>query len=169
MQIKYVKRVLCAILRNWFRCQIQFLIHSQLTLFPYKIPTTQKNEGTYIIHKVHNMIVKEKLTTRSSWYGGDEFHNICCSAPCKILIEFISVLSRVERSTADAMMFPGTNWCGRGARVNGYSHLGTYSGADKCCRQHDLGCPYFISSGDTKYGVYNWKLYTMSHCTCDER
>ena len=67
------------------------------------------------------------------------------------------------------MIFPGTNWCGKGWKVSGYSNLGAYSGADKCCRQHDLGCPYSIAAGETKYGLYNFKFYTISHCTCDER
>ena len=68
-----------------------------------------------------------------------------------------------------AMRMPGTNWCGKGWKVSGYSNLGAYSGADKCCRQHDLGCPYSIAAGETKYGLYNFKFYTISHCTCDER
>ena len=64
---------------------------------------------------------------------------------------------------------PGTNWCGKGTQAAGYNHLGAYGGADKCCRQHDLGCPAYITSGESSYGLYNYKMYTLNHCTCDER
>eukprot|EP00093_Oithona_nana_P013474 13474.XXX_1043637_1045168_1 [CDS] Oithona nana genome sequencing. len=72
-------------------------------------------------------------------------------------------------STLGLGIMPGTNWCGRGFQANGYRDLGSYGGADKCCRQHDLGCPAWIPSGQTRYGLYNYKYYTMNHCTCDER
>jgi len=80
-----------------------------------------------------------------------------------------SVRSTKNKESSRSMIFPGTNWCGKGWKVSGYSNLGAYSGADKCCRQHDLGCPYSIAAGETKYGLYNFKFYTISHCTCDER
>ena len=82
---------------------------------------------------------------------------------------FRSVRSTKTKESSRSMIFPGTNWCGKGWKVSGYSNLGAYSGADKCCRQHDLGCPYSIAAGETKYGLYNFKFYTISHCTCDER
>jgi len=69
----------------------------------------------------------------------------------------------------EGAIFPGTNWCGAGTIAEEYSKLGSYGGADKCCRQHDLGCPAFIRSGHTKYGLYNYKMWTLNHCTCDER
>lgn len=68
-----------------------------------------------------------------------------------------------------AAIFPGTNWCGKGTIANEYSKLGSFGGADKCCRQHDLGCPAYIKSGNENYGLYNYKLWTLNHCTCDER
>ena len=68
-----------------------------------------------------------------------------------------------------AAIFPGTNWCGKGTIANEYSKLGSFGGADKCCRQHDLGCPAYIKSGQEDYGLYNYKLWTLNHCTCDER
>jgi len=69
----------------------------------------------------------------------------------------------------EAVIFPGTNWCGAGTLATAYSKLGSFGGADKCCRQHDLGCPAYIKTGQTKYGLYNYKLWTLNHCTCDER
>jgi len=77
--------------------------------------------------------------------------------------------SSTKFNLKEGAIFPGTNWCGAGTLANEYDSLGSYGGADKCCRQHDLGCPAFIRSGHTKYGLYNYKMWTLNHCTCDER
>merc|ERR1712243_284107 len=47
--------------------------------------------------------------------------------------------------------------------------MGGYSGADRCCRHHDLGCPISIEPGQTKYGLTNVRIHTVMHCSCDER
>jgi secretory phospholipase A2 len=41
--------------------------------------------------------------------------------------------------------------------------------ADKCCRVHDTACPLYISAFQEKYGLFNWRINTIMHCTCDER
>ncbi|TRY70345.1 hypothetical protein TCAL_02436, partial [Tigriopus californicus] len=67
------------------------------------------------------------------------------------------------------MRMPGTNWCGRGSRADRFEDLGAFGAADRCCRQHDLECPAHIPPLGTKYGLYNWRVYPMLHCSCDNR
>ena len=67
------------------------------------------------------------------------------------------------------MRMPGTNWCGKGDRAERFEHLGSFSGTDRCCREHDLRCPIHINSGETKWGLHNWRVHTMMHCACDDR
>ncbi|CAL4064931.1 unnamed protein product [Meganyctiphanes norvegica] len=78
--------------------------------------------------------------------------------------------SRARRSVLDTFtLVPHTKWCGAGYSANVYSDVGAYSGADACCRAHDLRCPYYISSFQKKYGIMNWGVGTVNHCACDER
>nr|AWU67142.1 putative phospholipase A2 [Crangon crangon] len=77
--------------------------------------------------------------------------------------------SRSRRSVLDNLRFPATRWCGVGYSASVYGDLGGASGADKCCRQHDLHCPYYIKSFEKKYGIMNWSIGTINHCVCDER
>merc|ERR1719419_730105 len=72
-------------------------------------------------------------------------------------------------SMAHALLMPGTNFCGRGWRAESLDHLGSFGVADKCCRQHDLGCPDSIPPLTSKHGLYNWRMYTAMHCSCDDR
>jgi secretory phospholipase A2 len=69
-----------------------------------------------------------------------------------------------RRSARSIFIFPGTNWCGSG---NQGEQLGQSIDTDKCCREHD-NCPYYIESMHQKYGHFNMRLYTISHCACDE-
>ena len=76
--------------------------------------------------------------------------------------------SRSKRSVF-SMIYPGTNWCGRGDQAHaGYDDLGDNVGTDRCCREHDH-CPYMIDSFSTNYNYWNYRLHTISHCTCEER
>jgi len=74
-----------------------------------------------------------------------------------------------EKTMSDGARMPGTNWCGKGFRADAFSSLGSYSRADRCCRQHDLGCPESIPAGGEKYGLQNMRFHAIMHCTCDER
>jgi secretory phospholipase A2 len=69
----------------------------------------------------------------------------------------------------DMLRVPGTKWCGKGNVANRFSHLGGFSGADKCCRVHDSACPFYIGAFEEKYGLLNWRVSTIMHCACDER
>jgi len=76
---------------------------------------------------------------------------------------------RNKRETTGNFQFPGTKWCGKGFSTNESKNLGGFTGTDKCCRMHDLGCPFYIEAFEEKYGNFNWRGYTISHCSCDER
>ncbi|KAM9392578.1 uncharacterized protein KZ484_003972 isoform 2-T2 [Pholidichthys leucotaenia] len=67
-----------------------------------------------------------------------------------------------------AWIFPGTLWCGSGSTAGKYEELGTFEGADRCCREHDH-CLHIIPAFTVNYGVFNPNFYTVSHCKCDRR
>jgi len=81
----------------------------------------------------------------------------------------ISKGSFMRKGYNDAARMPGTNWCGKGWRADGFYKFGAYAGADRCCRQHDLGCHEMINPGATKYGLTNVRFHAVMHCSCDER
>ncbi|KAJ2939936.1 hypothetical protein O0L34_g6642 [Tuta absoluta] len=76
---------------------------------------------------------------------------------------------RGKRDAMDILRIPGTKWCGKGFSATRYSQLGGYSRTDRCCRMHDLRCPFWIPAMENKYGLYNWRVNTLMHCRCDER
>lgn len=63
---------------------------------------------------------------------------------------------------------PGTLWCGDGSLADKYEDMGAHVGTDRCCREHD-GCPFIIHGMTSNYGLFNYRMHTVSHCTCDER
>ncbi|XP_019869407.1 uncharacterized protein LOC109598039 isoform X2 [Aethina tumida] len=69
---------------------------------------------------------------------------------------------------SDIFRIPGTKWCGKGYSADKYTRLGGFSKTDKCCRRHDMRCPFYIEAMQTKYGLYNWRFNTLMHCDCDE-
>uniref|UniRef100_A0A8W7Q0H4 phospholipase A2 n=2 Tax=gambiae species complex TaxID=44542 RepID=A0A8W7Q0H4_ANOCL len=77
--------------------------------------------------------------------------------------------SRQRRDLSSMMRVPGTKWCGKGWSARNYVDMGGYSKADRCCRQHDLSCPFWILGFETKYNLFNWRVGTLMHCGCDER
>lgn len=74
-----------------------------------------------------------------------------------------------HKSPLDSLRMPGTKWCGKGWRTDSFYQLGGYSSADRCCRQHDLGCKESIQPGELKYGLLNARIHTVMHCSCDDR
>ncbi|XP_004523583.1 uncharacterized protein LOC101455906 [Ceratitis capitata] len=79
------------------------------------------------------------------------------------------ILSRKRRGFDDWLIAPHTRWCGRGNTANNnYNQLGNAADADRCCRRHDH-CPIFISSFSSRYNLFNYRPYTLSHCSCDRR
>ncbi|XP_056642280.1 uncharacterized protein LOC130898048 [Diorhabda carinulata] len=76
---------------------------------------------------------------------------------------------RSKRNVDDIFRVPGTKWCGKGYSADKYTRLGGFSRTDRCCRKHDLRCPFWINGFETKYGLFNWRINTLMHCNCDER
>ncbi|CAH0698552.1 unnamed protein product [Spodoptera exigua] len=68
----------------------------------------------------------------------------------------------------ELLRVPGTKWCGKGFSATRYSQLGGHTRTDRCCRVHDLRCPFWIGGMEKKYGIYNWRVNTLMHCRCDE-
>lgn len=76
---------------------------------------------------------------------------------------------RHRREVTDWFIAPNTRWCGRGNLANGtYNRLGGASLADKCCRKHDH-CKISIPGMAKGYDIFNFRPYTLSHCSCDRR
>nr|XP_022916543.1 phospholipase A2 imperatoxin-1-like [Onthophagus taurus] len=76
---------------------------------------------------------------------------------------------RTRRDISDFLRVPGTQWCGKGYSAKKYTDVGMFSQTDRCCRKHDLACPYWIGGFQMKYGVRNNMINTLMHCSCDER
>ncbi|XP_026314349.1 uncharacterized protein LOC113226054 [Hyposmocoma kahamanoa] len=76
---------------------------------------------------------------------------------------------RPKRDAMELLRVPGTKWCGKGFSATRYSQLGGYTKTDRCCRVHDLRCPFWIGGMEKKYGLFNWRVNTLMHCRCDER
>uniref|UniRef100_A0AAY4D287 Phospholipase A2-like central domain-containing protein n=1 Tax=Denticeps clupeoides TaxID=299321 RepID=A0AAY4D287_9TELE len=80
-----------------------------------------------------------------------------------------SVATRPKsRRVKRAWMVPGTLWCGSGNQAENFTELGVFSQTDECCREHDH-CEHTITSFSLEYGIFNHKLFTLSHCDCDDR
>ncbi|XP_047469202.1 phospholipase A2-like [Penaeus chinensis] len=79
-----------------------------------------------------------------------------------MLVVLVAVEGRSKR-----MIFPGTKWCGAGARAESDDDLGRSLETDRCCRAHDR-CPDSIIKHSTRHGLVNRGRYTLSHCDCDE-
>lgn len=75
---------------------------------------------------------------------------------------------RKKRALSDWLIAPNTKWCGRGQTADKYSQLGGASKADKCCRRHDH-CKFNIYAMTTKWRLFNFRPFTISHCSCDMR
>lgn len=75
---------------------------------------------------------------------------------------------RKKRALSDWLIAPNTKWCGRGQTADKYSQLGGASKADKCCRRHDH-CKFNIYAMTTKWRLFNYRPFTISHCSCDMR
>ncbi|XP_049291189.1 uncharacterized protein LOC125768061 isoform X3 [Anopheles funestus] len=120
--------------------------------------------------------------------GGASRADMCCRKHdhCKIMIPAMGTMwelfnfrpftishcscdTRQRRDLSSMLRVPGTKWCGKGWSARNYVEMGGYSKADRCCRQHDLSCPFWILGFETKYNLFNWRVNTLMHCGCDER
>ncbi|CAN7942937.1 unnamed protein product, partial [Ixodes hexagonus] len=60
----------------------------------------------------------------------------------------------------------GTKWCGAGDIAKNYDDLGKERDTDMCCRDHDHSTDS-IAPFETKNGVTNFMIYTMTNCQDD--
>lgn len=72
--------------------------------------------------------------------------------------------SRVKRD----LIYPGTKWCGAGNTSSNYDDLGDARDEDRCCRDHDF-CAYTIEGFTRKWGYFNPRILSISHCDCDDK
>ncbi|XP_061384987.1 uncharacterized protein LOC116776981 isoform X4 [Danaus plexippus] len=75
---------------------------------------------------------------------------------------------RSRRSIRENFIMPGTKWCGAGQLAESYNDLGSDRDEDRCCRSHD-NCRANIGPFKRKFGLFNFRPYTISHCRCDRR
>lgn len=85
---------------------------------------------------------------------------------------FLFLQSYFESADARALLgsmglFPGTLWCGFGNSANHSDQLGIFPTTDRCCRAHDQ-CPLVIEPFKTRFGLFNFRLYSVSECNCDQ-
>jgi len=71
--------------------------------------------------------------------------------------------SRIRRG----IIMPGTHWCGTGNVSTDGRDYGNVVATDRCCQQHD-SCALTIAGFTTKYGLFNYRFHTISHCECDD-
>ncbi|XP_025409522.1 uncharacterized protein LOC112682940 isoform X2 [Sipha flava] len=83
------------------------------------------------------------------------------------LTKLISDGKRRKRDLMSVLRVPGTKWCGKGRSAKSYKQLDGFGSADRCCRIHDTSCPMTIGALERKYGIFNWRLNTLMHCSCD--
>ncbi|KAF9417967.1 hypothetical protein HW555_005112, partial [Spodoptera exigua] len=79
-----------------------------------------------------------------------------------------SSLARSRRSLRENFIVPGTKWCGAGHIAAKYGELGLDAKEDRCCRAHDH-CRLNIGMFRRRFGYFNYRPYTISHCRCDRR
>ncbi|XP_035899135.1 uncharacterized protein LOC118506298 isoform X2 [Anopheles stephensi] len=77
-------------------------------------------------------------------------------------------LQRHKRAVSDWFLSPNTKWCGKGHSASVYHQLGGASRADMCCRKHDH-CKIMIPAMGTCWELFNFRPFTISHCSCDMR
>ncbi|KAJ8681209.1 hypothetical protein QAD02_016996 [Eretmocerus hayati] len=77
-------------------------------------------------------------------------------------------LRRQKRGLRELVIAPGTKWCGPHRLAYSYKDLGPLDGLDRCCRKHDH-CPKAIAPFSSRYGLFNYMPFTLSHCGCDSR
>jgi len=76
--------------------------------------------------------------------------------------------SLTARRRRRSIIVPGTLWCGTGnVSANGQDY-GNVVETDRCCQLHDR-CPHTIARFSRKYGLFNYRLHTISHCECDDQ
>eukprot|EP00111_Clytia_hemisphaerica_P010403 TCONS_00030390-protein len=103
------------------------------------------------------------------WYFAVIFSNIFCQTV----------------HTKSLFIWKGTRWCGYGSELglnednstlliptllptNKSDSLKINKKVDLCCKAHDH-CEHYVPRWKTKYGLVNWRPFTLSSCECDAK
>jgi len=127
---------------------------------------TLRNECTTL----HNRI-KHKL--REAGVAVKGYREVMTQEDREVSREFLPRrVKRTKRGTSGkrtkrSILIPDTKWCGAGSANENFEDVGQSRATDRCCREHDH-CPYYIEAMSKKYNLFNARLYTISHCYCDE-
>jgi len=121
---------------------------------PGAIETKYTMNGSFLILLVASVLVS------GSWHRGEALQ------PERQDDDDGSGGTRGRRSVR--LIMPGTRWCGTGnvSSADGQSY-GNIVATDRCCQQHDR-CAHTIGAFSMKYGLFNYRFHTISHCECDD-
>eukprot|EP00794_Sanderia_malayensis_P003690 gene3690-4208_t len=79
---------------------------------------------------------------------------------------FVFIIAFAE-GESNPLIWRGTKWCGIGSSKSG-EETRNITETDLCCKEHDA-CPLYIPRWQLKYNYFNWRLYTVSSCGCDDK
>ncbi|XP_077525069.1 uncharacterized protein LOC144136549 [Amblyomma americanum] len=113
------------------------------------------------------VVLPETLVTKVTPEEMDQFLELCgtrenFASKQKSAFDYIGDIFK------SLFIFPGTKWCGAGDVAKNYDDLGPARATDACCREHDHADDS-IPAFQTKYGLRNTNLYTMTHCKDDRK
>lgn len=113
------------------------------------------------------VVLPESLVTKVTPEEMDEFLDLCgtrenFAGKQKSAFDYIGDIFK------SLFIFPGTKWCGAGDVAKNYDDLGPARATDACCREHDHS-EENIAAFQSKYGIRNTNLYTMTHCKDDRK
>uniref|UniRef100_V5ICG6 Phospholipase A2 n=1 Tax=Ixodes ricinus TaxID=34613 RepID=V5ICG6_IXORI len=106
----------------------------------------------------------DKVTQEEMQY----FLDLCDEQGTPIKNRFNSFFKNIGKMLQSLFIFPGTKWCGAGDVAKNYDDLGRNRGTDICCRAHDNSDDN-IPALQTKHGITNRNLYTMTNCKDDRQ
>jgi secretory phospholipase A2 len=151
----------CEIIHH--RDQVRKFLHSFKSDLSNLIATSNVT-----IESLDNKQLPEDIST---WFNTTKMRNACRKLHHQMKKQALEnrQTDRSKRDVSDLLRVPGTKWCGKGYSADKYTRLGGFSRTDKCCRRHDLSCRFWIGAFETKYGLFNWRINTIMHCSCDER
>lgn len=113
------------------------------------------------------VVLPESLVTKVTPEEMDQFLDLCgtrenFASKQKSAFDYIGDIFK------SLFIFPGTKWCGAGNVAKNYDDLGPSRATDACCREHDHSEDN-IAAFETKHGIRNTNLYTMTHCKGDRK
>lgn len=112
------------------------------------------------------VVLPESLVTKVTPKEMEDFLELCNTrdrfSKQKSVFDYIGDVFK------SLFIFPGTKWCGAGDVAKNYDDLGPSRATDACCREHDHSDDN-IAGLQTKYGLTNTNLYTMTHCKDDRK